>query len=63
MTSYVITKTKERVKKFFTIEQGRSVWTNERSEAIRFANKKSAQMLIDADWVIPGKDKGTPEPC
>lgn len=61
--SYFITKTKERVKMFFTVEQGRSVWTNKQSQAMRFANKKSAQMLIDADWVIPGKDKGAPELC
>jgi len=60
---YLITKGVGLAKKFFTIEDGRRVWTNNQSLALRFADKKSAQMLIDADHIIPGKDRGTPEPC
>lgn len=52
---YVIVKTKGKVKTFFTIKEGRKTLTNDKSKAIEFANKKSAQMLADADWMVPGK--------
>ena len=60
--AHIITKVKGRSEKFLTVEHGKITWTNKREQAIRFADKQSAQMLIDADFIIPGKVKGLAEP-